>query len=269
MSKIKKGILEIIAVVLVVFTVVFLLNAYNKGDIGNKAEKVAETFSEKIEGTWYGKGEISSISFKPEGKTTLSILGIEADGEYRDVYSIDNDTHTLELKYKTFAGITVERTFNAKLNEDGDKLTLQDTQLNMVSLEFVRSNGTQTTEKSSTTVSTTKAKTEPATSASRVNQSVETVKRNLIGEWKNTNGTDSGYTFKEDSTVTIKLLGVSYEGKYTVTTDEETGRTLLRITYATLGISDFNNGYFVTVNDGTLTLVQRGAEKLSFTYNKA
>lgn len=279
MSNVKKGILEILAVVLVVFTVVFLLNAYNKGDIGNKAEKVAKSFSEQIEGSWKNKDDnisengLSTITFKPDGQTTLNLLGVAVNGEYTDIYDIEKDSHTLELTYKTIAGITVDRKFNAKYDEEKDILYLADQQLDFVELELVRTTASEESaaQSKTTTTTTTAAQTKPVSENAvdkKTEKSLEALKKSLVGEWKDSLNSTSGYVFRDDSTVTISLFGVSTEGKYTLTIDETTGRPLLRITYAKVGISNINNGYFVTVEDGVMTLAQRGAEKISFTYNK-
>lgn len=260
MSNVKKSILEILAVVLVVFTVVFLLNAYNKGEIGNKAEKVAKTFAEELEGTWYGKGEISAMTFMKDGKTSLKVLGVAVDGEFSDSYDIPKEKHTLKLKYKTIMGVSVEREFEAELKED--KLTLIDNQLKFVTLEFRRADGTEPTEEQTAADKTEETKKESS-------QSVEALQKNLIGEWRDSSGTNSGYEFKEDGSVTIKLLGVSYDGTYTVTVDGETGRNLIRVTYAKLGVTKVTNGYFAVIDDGVLSLTQRGAEKVVLRYTKA
>lgn len=267
MSEIKKGIVGIIAVVLVVFTVVFLLNAYNKGDIGNKAEKVAEEFCEQLEGTWYGKGEISAITFGKDGESKLSILGMAVDGEYSDTYDIGFGKHTLKLKYQALGGVSVEREFIAKL--DGDKLTLTDNKLQMVSLEFSRSeDATMKTIFNTTSAADATASADDETKKAQTSKTTEALKKSMLGEWKDSSGTNSGYEFREDSTVTIKLLGVSYDGSYEVTVDEGTGKNLVRITYAKLGMTKVTNGYFITVEDDVMTLVQRGAEKISLTFNK-
>lgn len=277
MSKIQKGILEIIAVVLVVFTVVFLLNAYNKGDIGNKAEKVAKSFSEQIEGSWKNKNDsvsesgLSSVTFKPDGQTTLNLLGVTVNGEYTDIYDIEKDSHTLELTYKTIAGITVDRKFDAKYDEEKDILYLADTKLDFVELELVRITASEEKTAQSKTTATTAAQTKPVSENAvdkKTEKSLEALKKSIVGEWKDSLNSTSGYVFRDDSTVTITLFGVSTEGQYTLSVDETTGRPLLRITYAKVGISNINNGYFITVEDGVMTLAQRGAEKISFTYNK-
>lgn len=265
MSNVKKAILEIFAVVLAVFTVVFLVNAYNKGEIGNKAEKVAKTFAEELEGTWYGKGEISAITFMKDGKTSLKILGVAVDGEFSDSYDIPKEKHTLKLKYKTIMGVSVEREFEAELRED--KLTLTDNQLKFVTLEYRRSDGTEPTEEQTSAAPAAADKKEEKNKEPE-KQDIETLQKNLIGEWRDSSGTNSGYEFKEDGSVTIKLLGVSYEGTYTVSVDEETGKNLIRITYAQLSITKVTNGYFAAIEDGVLTLTQRGAEKVVLNYTK-
>lgn len=258
MANLKKAILGIILLVLIIFTALFIGNAYNTGKIGHKAEKIADTFSQDIIGSWTGKYQISGITFMEDGKTSLTMLGVALDGTYSDKYDIETEKHTLTLKYKTVLGLSVERSYFAKL--DGDKLKLTDTQLDSVELRYTRSGAadetaeiTEKNENAETTV---------------YNPGVEVYSKELLGAWKDSNGTNSGYEFFDDSTVSIKLMGISYEGKYSVSIDEATNKCLLKITYASVAGINVNNSYYVTIADGVLTLSQKGAESISATYVK-
>ena len=48
MKFIRNIIIGVLILALIGFTAVFILNAYNTGKIGNKAEKVADTFTEDL-----------------------------------------------------------------------------------------------------------------------------------------------------------------------------------------------------------------------------
>ena len=50
MKYIKWLIASVVVVALLIFTAVFVINAYNTGRIGNKDEKVANEFIEEIQG---------------------------------------------------------------------------------------------------------------------------------------------------------------------------------------------------------------------------
>ena len=52
MKYIKWLIASVVVVALLIFTAVFVINAYNTGKIGNKDEKVANDFVEDIQGVW-------------------------------------------------------------------------------------------------------------------------------------------------------------------------------------------------------------------------
>jgi len=257
MQNIKKGILGIVLLVLIIFTVIFLANSYNTGKIGNKAEKIADTFAQDIVGTWTGKYSISRITFKEDGTTSLNMLGVAVDGTYTDSFDLETEKHTLTLKYTTVLGLSVERTYEAKLDKESDKLKLTDTQLDSVELRYTR---TPSAAEGSSEVN------EASTTA--FNPGIDVYITEIKGKWQDSNGTNSGYEFNNDGTVNIKLLGVSYTGEYSVSIDEATNKCLVKITYASVAGLKVNNSYYVTIADDVLTLTQKGAN-ISVTYNKA
>ena len=252
MANIKKAVLGIVLLILIIFTVVFVADAYNTGKIGNKAEKVADTFAQNIVGTWTGKYSVSKITFKDDGTTSLTMLGVALDGTYSDKYDLETEKHTLTIKYKTVLGLSVERSYDAKLDED--KLKLTDTQLDSVELRYTRTGeADSSSEKGETTV---------------YNPGIDVYSKEILGKWQDSHGTNSGYEFIDDSTVTIKLMGISYNGTYSVSIEEETNKCLVKITYASVAGLKVNNSYYVSIADGIMTLTQRGAENISTTYKK-
>ena len=258
MANIKKAVAGLLVLVLLIFTVVFLADAYNKGKIGSKAEKIADTFAEDIIGTWTGMYSVSGITFKEDGQTSLTMLGVALEGTYSDSYDLETEVHTLTLKYNTVLGISVERSYTAKL--DGDSLKLVDTQLESVELRYTRTDAGQPADES-------QGNAEEETTV--YNPGVEVYQNELLGKWNSTRGTNSGYEFVDSSTVSIKLMGVSYNGKYSISVDEATNQCILKITYASLAGMNIENTYFVTIADDVLSLTQKGAENISVTYTRA
>ena len=254
MQNIKKAAVGIVLLVVILFTVVFLANAYNTGKIGHKADKIADTFAEDIIGSWTGKYQISGITFKEDGKTSLNMLGVALDGTYSDSYDLETKTHTLTLKYKTVLGLSVERSYEAKL--DGDKLRLTDTQLDSVELRYTRNGASDEAETGS------EKKTEI------YNPGIDIYKKEILGKWNSSTGTNSGYEFIDESTVSIRLMGVSYEGTYSVSIDEATQQCLMKIDYASVAGIKISNSYYVIIADDVLTLTQKGAN-ISTTFTKA
>lgn len=245
------GALALVAAI--VLGIVFLSSAYNDGKFGHKAEKVAETFSEELAGSWSGKHSISGLTFSEDGTVKLNMLGVTLDGTFSDSYDIEKDIHTLTLKYSTVLGVSIERSYRASINED--KLTLVDTQLDSVEIVYTKNNAQQSTENEKTESSTV------------YNPGKEVYQQELLGKWNISNGKNSGYEFVDESTVSIRLLGVSYNGKYTVSVDD-TGRCVLKITYVSLAGMNISNSYYVTIADNVLTLTQIGAESISLSYIK-
>lgn len=256
MANIKKAIAGLALLAVLIFTIVFLSNAYNTGKIGHKADKIADTFAQDIVGTWTGKYQISGITFKEDGTTSLTMLGVALDGTYEDSFDLETEKHTLTLKYSTILGISVERKYEAKL--DGDKLRLTDVEHDMVELRYTRENTASDAE--TETGENGKEKTV-------FNPGVDVYQKELLGKWTSTANANSGYEFIDESTVSIKLMGVSYNGTYTMTFDENENQCLLKINYASVAGMKISNSYYVSIADNVLTLKQKGAG-ISTTYEK-
>lgn len=133
MKYIKWLIASVVVVALLIFTAVFVINAYNTGKIGNKDEKTAADFVEDIQGIWKNTStgtvasKVNSVRFGEDGKLTVVVLGQTASGTYTDEYDLDSKKHTLTVKGNVYGGLSIERSFEATLNEDKDTLTLKDT----------------------------------------------------------------------------------------------------------------------------------------------
>ena len=136
MKFVKKIIIGVLVLGLLAFTAVFVLDAYNTGKIGDKAGKTAEDFTESILGTWTGQNALSKITFKTDGKATVTLLGVELDADYNDSYNLETQRHTLSLRYNTSLGLSVERYFTARI--DGDRLMLVDSQFESVTMWYTR-----------------------------------------------------------------------------------------------------------------------------------
>lgn len=253
MKLFRKLIIGVMVIALLSFTVVFILNAYNTGKIGDKAGKIADTFTEDIVGSWTGKYSISKMSFNPDGTTSLTMLGIVLNGEYSDSYDLQKEVHTLTVTYKTSLGLTVERVFTAELKDD--TLSLIDSQLDSVKMIYTRENSSSENNHSSD-------KTEI------YNPGIEVYQKELSGEWQSDKISNSGYNFKDESTVHLKIYGVGYDGRYSVSIDPASNRCLLKINYVSIAGVTVSNTYFVTIEDNILTLTQKGYENISTSYYK-
>ncbi len=253
MKLFRKLIIGVMVIALLSFTVVFILNAYNTGKIGDKAGKIADTFTEDIVGSWTGKYSISKMSFNPDGTTSLTMLGIVLNGEYSDSYDLQKEVHTLTVTYKTSLGLTVERVFTAELKDD--TLSLVDSQLDSVKMIYNRENASSENNQSSD-------KTEI------YNPGIEVYQKELSGEWQSDKISNSGYNFKDESTVHLKIYGVGYDGRYSVSIDPASNRCLLKINYVSIAGVTVSNTYYVTIEDDVLTLTQKGYENISALYYK-
>ena len=253
MKLIQKVIVGVLVVALLSFTAVFILNAYNTGKIGDKAGKIADTFTEDIVGTWTGKYSISKMEFKADGTTSLTMLGIVLNGEYSDSYDLEKEVHTLTVRYKTSLGLSVERIFTAELKDD--ILSLIDSQLDSVKMIYTRENasGENNGETDKTEI---------------YNPGIDVYKKELIGEWLSDRLSNSGYVFKDESTVHLKVYGVGYDGKYSVSIDPETNRCVLKINYVSVAGVTVSNTYFVAIEEDILTLTQKNYESISTSYQK-
>ena len=253
MKLIRNVIVGVLVVALLAFTAVFVLNAYNTGKIGNKAGKIEDTFTEDIIGTWTGKYSISKIEFNPDGTTSLTMLGIVLNGEYSDSYDLENEVHTLKVEYKTSLGLSVERFFTAELKDN--TLSLIDSQLDSVKMIYTRESASDENVSSHN-------KTEI------YNPGIDVYKNELLGEWLSDKISNSGYVFKDETTVRLKIYGVGYDGTYSVSIDPESNRCILKIHYVSVAGVTVSNTYFVAIEDDILTLTQKGNEIISTSYRK-
>lgn len=255
----SKKVLAVIASVAVAVAaalgIILVVNGYNSGKIGNKAEKIEKEFQAELVGEWKGSYSISKLNFAEDGTLKLTLLGIDLDGTYEDNYDIETDTHTLTVKYNSSVGVSVTRTFTATVNENGE-LTMIDKQVNSIGFVYRRSD------------SASEGAGQTADTVNRI-QDVDELKAALIGQWNLADTQHTGYDFIDSSTVAVKLMGVSYNGSYSVSVEEETGMCLLKITYVRLAGTSVSNTYYAGITDGKLTLVQKGAESISQTYTKA
>lgn len=255
MKFIRNIIIGVLVLALLGFTTVFVMNAYNTGKIGNKAEKVADTFTEDILGTWRGQHSISNITFKEDGTVSLTLLGVAVNGEYSDTYDLATEKHTLRVKYSGSLGISIERYFVAELVDD--KLSLIDTQFDSVKMIYYRENATpddsETTGNKHTTV---------------YNPGIDKYSKDIIGEWLSDDIPNSGYEFRADSSVYLKVYGVGYDGTYSVSIDPSTNRCVLKVNYISVAGVTVSNSYFVTIQDDILTLAQKSYESITSVYTK-
>lgn len=252
MKLLKTIIISVLVVALLGFTFVFVLDAYNTGKIGDKAGKTAEEFTENLLGTWQGEHAISRITFKEDGKAVLTMLGIEIDAEYADSYNLETQIHTLKLKYNTSLGISVERYYKAERSED--TLTLIDSQFDSVALKYRKSDEKiDSSQKEEKTV---------------YNPGVDVYAKELLGQWISSVSKNSGYEFKDNTSVYIKTLGVGTDGSYSLSIDETTNRCILKIKYISVAGVSISNSYYITIEEDILTLTQIGAENIQTTYKK-
>lgn len=270
MKYIKWLIASVVVVALLIFTAVFVVNAYNTGKIGNKDEKVAADFVEDICGVWNNTStgsiasKVSKVRFDSNGRLTVVVLGQTADGTYSDEYDLDSKKHTLTVKGNIYGGLSIERSFDASLNEDGDTLTLKDTKS---SLEFVLVKTEESeikTEKR--TEPTTKKTTVPKTSAA--SGDTEKYAQAILGKWYSKLSSASGYEFTDSSNVKISLIGFTADGTYSLAMNGD-GRCEIKISYVTLAGVSVSNTYILELAENEMTLVQKNAESVSVTYVKA
>lgn len=162
MKYIKWLIASVVVVALLIFTAVFVINAYNTGRIGNKDEKVANEFIEEIQGVWKNTStgtvasKVSTVRFGEDGRLTVIVLGQTVGGTYSDEYDLDSKKHILTVKGNIYGGLSIERSFEASLNEDKDTLTLKDTKgsfnFTLVKTDETELTTEKTTQKQETTV---------------------------------------------------------------------------------------------------------------------
>ncbi len=270
MKYIKWIIASVVVAALLIFTAVFVINAYNTGKIGNKDEKVASDFVEDIQGIWKNTStgsiasKVSTVRFDENGRLTVVVLGQTANGTYTDEYDLDAKKHTLTVKGNIYGGLSIERSFDATLNDDKDSLTLKDTKS---SLEFVLVKTDETelkTEKRA--VTTTKKTAVPSTSAA--GGEVGEYARAILGKWTSKLSSASGYEFVDSSNVKISLVGFTADGTYSLAMNES-GQCEMKINYVSLAGVSVSNTYIVELTESEMTLVQKNAESVSVTYVRA
>ena len=275
MKYIKWLIASIVVVALLIFTAIFVVNAYNTGKIGNKDEKVAADFTEDIRGVWKNTStgtiasKVTKVRFDENGKLTVVVLGQTAEGTYRDEYDLDSKKHTLTVKGNIYGGLSVERAFDAVLNEDKDTLNLKDTGS---SLEFILVKTDETelnTEKPTSAVSekTTFQKSEKTEKPSAVSGDTGSYAKALLGKWTSKLSSASGYEFADSSSVKISLVGFTADGTYSLAMNEN-GQCEIQINYANLVGVTVSNTYILELTENEMTLVQKNAESVSVTYVK-
>lgn len=271
MKHIKRLIAAAVVVALLIFTAVFVVNAYNTGKIGNKDEKVANDFTEEIQGIWKNTStgtivsKVNSVRFGENGRLTVVVLGQTAGGTYTDEYNLDRKKHTLTVKGEIYGGLSIERSFEASLDDDGNTLTLKDTK-GSFDFTLVRTDDTEPTTQKTTQPPVTAAP--KTTKKTTVNGDASKYAEALLGKWVSRLNNASGYEFIDASTVRISLVGFSTEGTYTLSADEN-GRCELKINYVTLAGVTVSNTYIAEIGETELTLTQKSVESLAVTYVKA
>lgn len=271
MKHIKAVIASVAVAALLIFTAVFVVNAYNTGKIGNKDEKVAADFVEDIQGVWKNTStgtiasKVNSVRFGEDGRLTVVVLGQTAGGTFEDEYDLDSKKHTLTVKGNIYGGLSIERSFEAALDEDKTTLTLKDTK-GSFDFTLVRTDETElTTEKTTRAPVTTVPKTEKTTALSG---DAAKYAEALLGKWVSRLNNASGYEFIDGSTVRISLVGFSTDGTYSLSVDES-GRCEVKITYIGVAGVSVSNTYIAEVTETELTLIQKNAESVSVTYVRA
>ncbi len=269
MKHIKRFIASLLVVSLIIFTAVFVINAYNTGKLGNKDEKVASDFVGDIQGVWKNTSsgtvasKVTAASFGENGKLTVIFLGQTLNGTYSDSYDLDTKKHTLTVEGKIYGGLSVERDFDAVLNEDKDSLTLKDSGS---SLEFilVRTDEEELTIKKTTTQKTTERRQESTTvldaDAAQYSQAI-------LGKWTSRLSSLSGYEFVDGTSVKISLAGITTDGTYSVSVNEN-GRCEVKINYVNVAGVSVSNTYVAEITDSSLILIQKNAESVSVTYDR-
>lgn len=267
MKHIKALIVSVVVVALLVFTAIFVVNAYNTGKIGHKDEKVAEEFCEDIQGVWKNTSSgpivstVAKVKFEADGKFSLIILGQSAVGDYSDEYDLDEQKHTMTVLGNIYGGINVERSFYAVLSDDKNTLELSDTKGNF---NFVL---TRTEESELKTEATTAPKTTKSENSSSGGD-VDDFAHALLGKWKSGISSISGYEFIDASNVKISLGDVYSDGTYTLSTNED-GQYEIQIAYITVAGIKMSNTYIAEITENRLILKQKNAERVLLTYSRA
>lgn len=98
--------------------------------------------------------------------------------------------------------------------------------------------------------------------------------KDIIGKWDytadigNSDVTFGSLEFKKDGILKAKLIGglISVDGTYTFSETED-GKSLLSITYSSLGLS-YTAEYTYTLDDDTLSLTSTKVDSISLNYKR-
>ncbi len=258
MNNTKKVIIWVICVIaaIAVFIGGFLLisNYINK-----KPERLAESFKEKISGTWTGDYDISEVTFNNDNSVQLKLLGIELSGTFTVSYDKETEQYSMNISYNSDIGISVSRDFtNVKLDEINNTISLNDKESGVV-ITLKRKNTENSTDNITTQNNDTEKKNDSASSD-------KAFQKNLLGKWINSND-NGGYCFYEDGSVDVSLSNINAKGTYSVSKDDD-GKTRIKISYKTsIGMS-ISNSYYAQIKDDVLALSQVGAENIVLKYTR-
>ena len=257
MNNTKKVIILVIAVIaaIAVFVAGFIIigNYINK-----KPERLAQSFKNKIIGTWTSDYDISELSFYKDDTAGLNILGISVSGTYPVAYEKETEQYNISLTYNSDIGISVSREFtNVKLDEINNTLTLTDKNSN-VNIVLKR----ETAENNTSSVSST----ENNDSGKNTGTSDPNLQKKLLGKWNNSND-NGGYVFYEDGTADVSLSSFNTKGTYTVSKDDD-GKTRLKVSYKTAIGMTISNSYYAQIENDVLELSQVGAENIILKYTR-
>ena len=100
MSNTKKVIIWVLstvaAIAVIIAGFVLITNYINK-----KPERMAQSFKEKIIGTWAGDYEISKITFNEDNQARLDVLGVGVSGTYTVTYDKETEQYSMNLSYNS------------------------------------------------------------------------------------------------------------------------------------------------------------------------
>ena len=259
MNKIIKIIVGVLIVAVIAFTGIFLLSQYNSGKIGNKAEKIAATFEEELEGTWTGKYSISKLYFDKNHTVSFILLGQNIDGTYKTIYDFNTDSYTISVNYSSDFGISLSLSFTARI--EGNTLVLNEKSISALEMKFTKYDGIYEEEPSTASILND-------TSTKKLERKYEKIKNDLIGKWISQVNSSSGYQFNEDGTVGVTLIGLSYNGDYNFFVDDS-GKLQVTIYYATVAGLEVKNSFYVNIDNNILTLIDASKPSVKLYYTRA
>lgn len=245
-----------VVVGVIAFTGVFLLNQYNTGKIGNKAGNMAEKFQDELEGSWKGSYSISKLTFDDTNTVTLTVLGVNVDGTYKTSYDLKTEVYTVSVTYKTVLNVSVDLNFTAKIEEN--TLTLNEKNISSIEMKYTRFDGS---EDNTQTVPTSENKSE------KLDNKSENLRMALLGKWVSQKNSASGYDFAEDGTVNVSLLGISYNGNYSL--EAVDGKLQITIVYASVAGLEAKNVFFVDIDNNILTFTEASNSTVKLYYTRS